>query len=434
MKQKVAVCWFRRDLRLDDHAALHHALKSGLPVLPVFIFDSCILGKLENTADPRVTFIVHCLQKLNRDLSKMGTSFLVLVGPVQDAWKELTDKYDVREVMANEDYEPYARQRDREVEAFLAAANIRFQLFKDQVIFDPSEVLRDNGNPYTIFTPYKNKWRSLVRVQDLPDYSTGRFSGNWLQEKNHAFPSWSRIGFRESSLHIPDPDVDPVQIRDYAANRDFPEKPGTTRLSVHLRFGTVSIRKLVKDAFDLSDSWINELIWREFYKMILWHFPRVQHQSFKSACYRIRWRNDETEFRLWCQGLTGYPLVDAGIRELNETGFMHNRLRMITASFLCKHLLVDWRWGEAWFASRLLDFELSSNNGGWQWAAGTGCDAAPWFRIFNPYEQTRKFDSRFEYIRKWIPEFETGDYPRPMVEHTYARERCLRVYRETLKG
>ncbi len=434
MKKKVTVCWFRRDLRLNDHAALHHALKSGFPVLPVFIFDTRILGNLENKADPRVTFIIHRLKKLNMELSEKGTSFLVLVGPVLEAWKKLTEEYDVREVMANEDYEPYARQRDSDVETYLTAAKIRFRLFRDQVIFNPREVLRDNGNPYTIFTPYKNKWRSLIRVQELRNYAQGRFSGNWVQEQNHAFPSWRRIGFRESQLNVPEPYVDPIQIRDYASSRDFPAKPGTTRLSVHLRFGTISIRQLVKETFDLSETFINELIWREFYMMILWHFPHVEKQSFKPACDRIRWRNNEAEFGRWCQGLTGYPLVDAGMRELNETGFMHNRLRMITASFLCKHLLIDWRWGEAWFASRLLDFELSSNNGGWQWAAGTGCDAAPWFRIFNPYEQTRKFDPRFEYIRKWVPEFETRDYPRPMVEHAVARERCLRVYRESLQG
>lgn len=434
MKQTVNICWFRRDLRLKDNAALYHALKDDKPVLPVFIFDTNILGHLEEKADSRVQFIYDIIQELQDALEKKGSSFHVLYGTPEEAFSNLLKKYSIAKVFTNHDYDPYAIERDESIATLLRKENIELHTYKDQVIFDKNEVMKDDGTPYTVFTPYSKKWKNKLEAFYLKPYPTGKYFKNFFQTDPVAIPSLEKMGFKASAQKIPPHDVDAALIEHYGDTRDFPGIQGTSRLGIHLRFGTISIRALAAKAENLSATFLNELIWRDFYHMILWHFPQVgRSKAFKPAYDKIQWRNNEKEFEQWCNGQTGYPIVDAGIRELNETGFMHNRVRMITASFLVKHLLIDWRWGEAYFAQKLLDYDLAANNGGWQWAAGSGCDAAPYFRIFNPYLQTKKFDPEFKYIRKWVPEFEEFTYPRPIIEHEKARERCLAAYSKALK-
>lgn len=433
MKGKpVAIFWFRRDLRLDDNAGLFHALKSEYPVVPVFIFDSNILNKLEDKKDKRLVFIHNTLTALNNELIKLGSSLTTYYDTPVAAWEKIIQDYHVCCVFANHDYEPYAQERDRQVEKLLAQKEIFFHTYKDQVIFEKGEVLKDDGSPYTVFTPYSRKWKSTLKEFYLKSYPSKKFFTNFLKHKPFKIMSLEEIGFENLQAVFPCSKVETSLIKLYGDTRNFPAMEATSRMSLHLRFGTVSIRKLASATMNVSEAYFNELIWREFYMMILWHFPHVVNNSFKKQYDRIEWRNNEKEFAAWCEGKTGYPIVDAGMRQLNETGFMHNRVRMITASFLTKHLLIDWRWGEAYFAKKLLDFELSSNNGGWQWAAGSGCDAAPYFRIFNPSEQTKKFDSDLKYIRKWVPEFEDFSYPKPIVEHSFARERCLATYKKYL--
>ena len=429
---KVNIFWFRRDLRLVDNAGLYHSLRGKIPVQCLFIFDKTILDKLENKQDSRVTFIWKQLQILNDQLKKFGSSLIVKYGNPVDVWKECTNELTISEVFTNRDYEPNAIERDQKVETFLSKNNIAFHTYKDQVIFEKEEVVKDDGKPYTIYTPYSRKWLNKLNNFYLKSYPTEKYFGNLIQNKKNEVLSLKEIGFTESKTSFPSNDPDKTIIKHYTEQRDFPSVNGTTHIGLHLRFGTVSIRKMATLAQKLNATWLNELIWREFYQMILFHFPHVINGAFKPAYNAIKWRNNEKEFDAWCTGKTGYPIVDAGMRELNATGYMHNRVRMITASFLTKHLLIDWRWGEAYFAEKLLDFELASNNGGWQWAAGTGCDAAPYFRIFNPYEQTKKFDPKFIYIRRWVPDFEDFSYPPPIVDHKMARERCLKVYGETL--
>ncbi|MCB9232059.1 MAG: deoxyribodipyrimidine photo-lyase [Bacteroidia bacterium] len=426
--------WFRRDLRLEDNHGLFQALKSGNPVQPLFILDSNILSQLEDPRDRRVEFIYQHLQKLDAELRKLGSGLWVEHGSPQEVWSRLTKELPIAKVFTNHDYEPYAQTRDAEIGNLLGSKEIEFRTFKDQVIFEKSEVVKDDGLPYTVFTPYSRKWKARLQEDPIQFYSTLSLTGNFRQGEVPPMPSLESIGFAPSGAVFPGESLDRDLVRNYAAQRDIPSIRGTSRLSVHLRFGTVSIRKLVLEARSLSESWLNELIWREFYQMILWHFPHVVNGAFRSKYDHIKWRHDEGEFLRWCEGRTGYPLVDAGMRELNATGFMHNRVRMVTASFLTKHLLIDWRWGEAYFAEKLLDFDLASNNGGWQWAAGTGCDAAPYFRIFNPESQMKKFDPKGKYVRHWVPEFGTPAYPRPVVEHSFARERCLAVFKEGLEG
>jgi deoxyribodipyrimidine photo-lyase len=421
------VFWFRRDLRITDNAGLYHALKDHTNVLPLFIFDTTILDTLEDSDDRRVEFIHHSLRLLKSELEEHGSSLLIFHGNPADLFKTI----DAKAVYTNHDHEPYARARDQEVAETLAKRNITFKSFKDQVIFERSEVMKDNGEPYTVFTPYSKKWKSLLTPFQLKKYPTEKYSPRLKQLSPLPFPQLADIGFKETGTAFPERMVKTKIISSYDKTRDFPFRRGTTRLSVHLRFGTISIRQLAGIAMKKNGSWLNELIWREFYQMILWHFPRVE-QAFKPAYDRILWRNNMREFEAWCKGRTGYPIVDAGMRELNATGFMHNRVRMITASFLVKHLLIDWRWGEAYFAKNLLDFELASNNGGWQWAAGSGCDAAPYFRIFNPKLQQQKFDPELKYVKLWVPEYGTPAYPAPIVEHTLARERALSVYKRAV--
>ncbi|MFN0082058.1 MAG: cryptochrome/photolyase family protein [Ferruginibacter sp.] len=429
----VNIFWYRRDMRLEDNAALYYALKSDLPVVPVFIFDSDILDKLENKKDSRVTFIDDTLLQIHEKLKELGSSMVVLHATPEKAFKELMKEYTIANVFTNKDYEPYATERDNTIANLLKKNGIGFQLYKDHVILEQNEVLKDDGQPYTVFTPYSRKWKTVLTDYQFKSYPTEKYFGNFFKSAPKKIPSLRDIGFEKSDQDFPSKSVEAELVKNYAEKRNFPGIKGTSHLGLHLRFGTISIRKLAKYAAPKSDTYLNELIWRDFYQMILWHFPRVgKGKSFKPAYDRIKWRNDEEAFKKWCAGQTGYPIVDAGMRELNESGFMHNRVRMIVASFLCKHLLIDWRLGEAYFAEKLLDFDLASNNGGWQWASGSGCDSAPYFRIFNPYLQTKKFDPDLKYIRKWVPEFEEPTYTAPMVEHTFARERCLKVYKEGL--
>jgi deoxyribodipyrimidine photo-lyase len=424
----IALFWFRRDLRLQDNAGLYHALKEDKDVLPLFIFDTEILDKLDDKTDLRVAFIHQSLTLMQKQLVELGSTLLVLHGNPIEIFKELTP----RAVYTNHDYEPYAQTRDTQVKEILESKRVVFKTFKDQVIFEKDEVTKDDGKPYTVFTPYSRKWKSKLEESTLKSFATEKYFSNFKKITPVALPTLKEIGFQETLFNFPERLVKQSIVEQYDKQRNFPAIAGTTKLSVHLRFGTVSIRKLAQVALKRNETWLNELIWRDFYHMILWHFPQVETKSFKPAYDKIDWRNNEKEFAAWCEGKTGYPIVDAGMRELNTTGFMHNRVRMITASFLTKHLLIDWRWGEAYFAKKLLDFDLAANNGGWQWAASSGCDAAPYFRVFNPELQTEKFDPKLEYIKKWVPEFGTTSYPKPIVDHKLARERVLRVYKEAL--
>ncbi len=427
------ICWLRRDLRLDDHAALYHALKQGKPVLPLFIFDTSILGQLEDRHDSRVAFIHHTLQNLHAQLTAMGSSLLVMQGTPEDVWKKLVTQFKIDAVYASHDYEPYARHRDKTIGTLLLENNIPFHTCKDQVIFEKNEVLKDDGKPYTVFTPYSKKWRAKLNPFYYKSYPTETYFSNLQRTEKFDFPSLAQVGFKTARFPFPETTFTPALLASYKEQRDFPAIAGTSKLGLHLRFGAVSVRRLLQQSLNQSDTWTNELIWREFFMMILWHFPHVVNQSFKPDYDRVLWRNNETEFAHWCAGTTGYPIVDAGMRELNATGFMHNRVRMVTASFLIKHLLIDWRRGEAYFAKKLFDFDLSANNGNWQWASSGGCDAAPYFRIFNPSEQQRKFDPDEKYIRHWVPEYGTAKYPKPIVDHKMARERCLAAYKAALK-
>jgi deoxyribodipyrimidine photo-lyase len=427
----VNVFWFRRDLRLDDNCGLFRALETGKPVLPVFIFDTDILQNLADKRDARVDFIHRQIEKLNQVLVSKGSSLYVAYGKPLECFKEMCSAFSIYSVYTNHDYEPYAIERDKEIEKFLASRKIVFKTFKDQVIFEKNDVLKADGAPYTVFTPYSKVWKQKYLQQKPYSYDSQKLSGNFLKREAFPVPSLKELGFQRSGFSFPAAKTDKDLIRNYGETRNIPAIQGTSRLGLHLRFGTISVRNLVNLAHELNEQWLNEFIWREFFMMILFHFPRVVSQSFKPKYDRIEWRNNEAEFDLWCRGETGYPIVDAGMRELNATGFMHNRVRMITASFLTKHLLIDWRWGEAYFAEKLLDYELSSNNGNWQWAAGCGCDAAPYFRIFNPYEQTRKFDPEHIYIRKWLGNME--NYPlHPIVDHDFARKRALATYKKYL--
>lgn len=427
--------WFRRDLRLHDNAALYHALRGDRPVVPVFIFDRNILDQLEDKTDRRVAFIHASLCKMQAQLLAMGSSLEVGYGFPAEVFAQLTDRYDVQHVYANHDYEPYALEREANIEKQLRQQGILLHTYKDQVIFEKGEVLKDDGTPYTVFTPYANKWRAKLNDFYLSAYPVEKYSPHFFTQPERPLPSLERIGFRPAGDAFPSPAVADAVIKQYTETRDYPFlEQGTSKLGVHLRFGTISIRELARRARALNAVYLNELIWRDFYHMILWHFPQVgRGKSFKARYDLIQWQNNEQEFQAWCEGRTGYPIVDAGMRELNATGYMHNRVRMITASFLTKHLLIDWRWGEAYFAQKLLDFDLAANNGGWQWASGSGCDAAPYFRVFNPALQTGKFDKELKYIKKWVPEFQEFDYPQPIVPHELARKRALEVYAKALR-
>lgn len=428
---EIAVCWLRRDLRLEENTALYHALKSGRKVLLLFIFDPEILETLSDKRDRRVAFIHRQLQKINEKIGQYGSSLLVLNELPRKAFLKLLSNYAVKEVFTNHDYEPYARRRDKEVADVLAENGVNFHTFKDQVFFEKNEVMKPDGSPYTVFTPYSRTWKQRLHQEGVPNFSSEMHLDHLLKMTKKQLLSLEEIGFEPISDGVPEADLSEDLIRNYHNTRNLPGASGTSMVGVHLRFGTVSVRQLVKKALQLNEVWLNELIWREFFMMILWHFPQVEHQNFRSKYDRIPWRNNEREFELWTKGETGYPLVDAGMRQLNETGWMHNRVRMLVAGFLCKHLLIDWRWGEAYFAEKLLDYELASNNGNWQWAAGTGCDATPYFRIFNPDTQLKKFDPKLEYVKTWIPDFRAG-YLEPIVDHSFARARALETYKKAL--
>ena len=430
----ITLFWFRRDLRLYDNAGLYHALKSGCAVQPIFIFDTTILNALKDKTDKRVAFIHRALLNLQRDLSTFGATLDVRYGEPLAVFQELQRDYQIEAVYANRDYEPAARARDKAVYDFLVTHKISFRAFKDHVIFEKNEVIKNDGAPYTVFTPYSRKWQTQLDDFYLRPYPTLSYAQHFHPQPEKPIPSLNEIGFTEPNDVFPESDIDFDIIRHYSERRDFPAQNGTSKLGVHLRFGTLSIRELAAHARAINATFLSELIWRDFYQMIIWHFPQAADSAFKPQYNTIEWRNDVDEFARWCNGQTGYPIVDAGMRELNATGFMHNRVRMIVASFLTKHLLIDWRWGEAYFAEKLLDFDLAANNGGWQWAAGSGCDAAPYFRVFNPYLQTEKFDAQNDYIRRWVPEFQQPDYPAPIVDHKFARDRCLAVYAQALKS
>jgi deoxyribodipyrimidine photo-lyase len=432
--QTVNIFWFRRDLRLQDNAGLYHALKSGRPVVPLFIFDTHILDKLEDRTDKRVAFIHAALEEIQLELLHLGSSLEVYHGTPVEIYQQLFSKYTIEKVFTNHDYEPYALEREQLVGELLKANGAVLHTYKDQVILEKDEVLKDDGKPYTVFTPYSRKWKAVLNGFHLKSYPTEKYFTNFFKQPPVTIPSLKQIGFTATEQVFPSKHLNTEVAKKYKEQRDFPGIKGTSQLGVHLRFGTISIRQLASECRDLSETYLNELIWREFYHMILWHFPDVgKGKAFKAAYDTIEWRKDNGEFERWCNGQTGYPIVDAGMRELNETGYMHNRVRMIVASFLTKHLLLDWRLGEAYFAQKLLDFDLAANNGGWQWAAGSGCDAAPYFRVFNPYLQTQKFDPDFTYIKKWVPEFQEFTYPQPIVVHEVARKRCLEVYGKALK-
>ncbi len=441
---KISIFWHRRDLRFSDNAGLYHALKGAHPVLPLFIFDKDILDDLEDKKDARVNFIFDEVHKLHQAQTARGSSMIVRYGKPIEVWKQISKEFDIAAVYTNRDYEPYAKSRDKEVQQLLEKEQIHFHDYKDHVVFDRDEVLKDDGNPYTVFTPYSRKWKAKLDTHMVKggkgestsyyfqSYPNEKYFDNWLPIAPLPMLSLKEMGFDPSDIEIPPTEVPRKIIKSYDETRNFPAIDGTSRLGIHFRFGTISIREKARKAQGLNETYLNELIWRDFYSTILDHFPHVVGNAFRAKYDAIPWRDEPEEFQKWCAGKTGYPIVDAGMRELNATGYMHNRVRMITASFLTKHLLIDWRWGETYFAQKLLDFDLASNNGGWQWASGSGTDAAPYFRIFNPESQQKKFDKDYKYIKQWVPEFGTDEYVEPMVEHKFARERCLATYKEAL--
>lgn len=435
MKQPVTIFWFRRDLRLNDNVGLYEALRGDHTVLPIFIFDSDILEKLPED-DARVTFIHETLQNIQSTLKEEHNSSIAMFhGKPIDIFKHLVDSYDIGAVYTNHDYEPYAKARDEKVASFLNENHIEFKTFKDQVVFEKNEIVKKDGNPYMVYTPYMKLWKSTFRILDFKDFPSEMILKNLIPTTNLPNLSLSDIGFIKSQQEIKPYLVTSSLIQNYEATRNFPSQDSTSKLGPHLRFGTVSIRKMVKKAIaEKNEIFWQELIWREFFTQILWHFPYTKNDSFKAKYDRIEWRNNETEFKAWCEGKTGYPLVDAGMRQLNETGFMHNRVRMLVGSFLCKHLLIDWRWGEAYFGEKLHDYDMASNVGNWQWVAGCGVDAAPYFRIFNPTTQIQKFDKDLNYIKQWVPDFQELTYPMPIVDHKFARERCLETYKTALNS
>ena len=433
MSKKVNIFWFRRDLRLDDNLGFFEALKGEHPVLPIFIFDTEILGDLPKD-DARVTFIHQSLQNMRQTLQdEHKSSIAIFQGKPDAVYKQLIKDYEIETVYTNHDYEPYANERDQKIIKILEKNNINYKSHKDQVIFEKSEVVKKDGKPYLVYTPYMRTWKEKFKTIDLEIFYTNSYLVNLIEHSRLPNLSLSDLGFEKSNQEIKAYEVTPTLIQNYEATRNFPAKDSTSRLGPHLRFGTVSVRKMIKKAIaEDNEIFWQELIWREFFMSILWHFPHTKDKAFKPKYDRIEWRYNEEEFKKWCEGKTGYPLVDAGMRQLNQTGFMHNRVRMLVGSFLCKHLLIDWRLGEAYFAEKLHDYDMSSNVGNWQWVAGCGVDASPYFRIFNPTTQIQKFDKNLEYIKKWVPDFQESTYPKPMVDHKAARERSLSTYKSAL--
>ena len=433
MSEKLNIFWFRRDLRLEDNVGFCKALHGKHRVMPIFIFDKKILDELPED-DARVSFIFENVQKIRQQLQEHDSSIAVYHGEPLEIFKRVLKEHEIENVITNHDYEPYARERDKEIREFLSKNNIGFHTFKDQVIFEKDEIVKDDGDPYVVYTPYMKKWKSNFNAEkQLKSFDPSKIMSNLIEHSRLPNLSLSDMGFRKSSIKVPDYTVSSQLIDNYKKTRNFPAKDGTSHLGPHLRFGTVSIRRMMARAIESKDEvfW-QELIWREFFMQILFHYPKTVHNAFRKKYDRISWRNNETEFENWKEGKTGYPLVDAGMRQLNATGYMHNRVRMLVASFLCKHLLIDWRWGEAYFAEKLLDYEQASNVGNWQWASGSGVDAAPYFRIFNPTTQIEKFDKEKKYITTWVEEYGTNNYPEKIVDHKEARERALSTYKEAV--
>lgn len=432
MQEKINVFWFRRDLRLHDNRALFQALTSGLKVLPLFIFDTNILHKLDDKSDPRVGFIHSCLTNINKELEAYESSLIVKLGKPQQVFEEIILQWDVQAVFANKDFEPYAVERDQEVNKMLLSKGIQFSMFTDHLIFEPGQVLKADDTPYTVYTPFSKKWKSLFDLHMVDPFPSETKKDRFVRQK-YELDNLKYFGFENPTIEVPSPIIAAKHLSEYAENRNFPAIQGTSLAGPHLRFGTISIRELIRSTYYSSEVYLNELIWREFFTHILYFFPNSAKENFNSKYNPLEWRNNEDDFQKWCEGKTGYPMVDAGMRELNATGTMHNRVRMVVASFLTKHLLIDWRWGEIYFASKLLDFEMASNVGNWQWAAGTGCDAAPYFRVFNPSEQLRKFDPERKYVTKWVPEINDLSYlSSQIVEHRFARDRALSTYKKAL--
>lgn len=430
--EKFNIFWFRRDLRIHDNRGLYEALNGSNRVIPIFIYDTEITDKLKKE-DPRLTFIENALGGINNAMKRNRCTTGIYRGTPKAIFKKLIREFPIENVIANHDYEPYALQRDKEIKNLLKEKGIHFTTFKDQVVFEKNEVIKDDGKPYVVYTPYSRKWIAKFEAEGIDHYPSEDHLDQFYNERPLPRISLQEMGFKKSELVPKEFRFDADLIDQYEETRNFPATDNTSRLGVHLRFGTQSVRQLIaKSAERENPTFLKELIWREFFMQILWHFPHVKDQCFKKQYDRIRYRNDIEEFEKWCKGETGYPLVDAGMRQMNATGFMHNRVRMLVASFLCKHLLIDWRWGEAYFAEKLFDYEMSSNVGNWQWAAGCGVDAAPYFRIFNPHEQIKKFDKKLVYTNQWIEDLEEPSYPDPIVEHKMARERCLKEYKAAL--
>ena len=432
--EKFTIFWFRRDLRINDNKGFFEALNGKNKVIPIFIYDSKIIDKLYKD-DHRLTFIQNALGGINNAMKRNRCTLGIYRGSPEAVFEKIIREFPIEKVITNHDYEPYAMERDEAIKQLLKAQDIDFITYKDQVIFERNEVVKDDGTPYKVYTPYSRKWLAKYQAEGLEHFPSEDLLDNIYNENPLPQTDLKEMGMQSSSLNPVAYKFDDELIDQYEATRNFPSIDKTSRLGVHLRFGTQSIRKLIsKSASRENQTFVKELIWREFFMQILWHFPHTVNQCFKKQYDRIEYRNNEEEFEKWCQGKTGYPLVDAGMRQLNRTGFMHNRVRMLTASFLCKHLLIDWRWGEAYFAEKLFDYEMSSNIGNWQWSSGCGVDAAPYFRIFNPHEQIKKFDKSLEYIKTWVEDLEQPTYPEPIVEHKFARERCLKMYKLALNN
>lgn len=450
------ICWVRRDLRLHDHAALSAALKEGETTV-VFVYDANILEKLEEKEDRRITFIMQSLKEMQKTLSDKGSDLVILIGKPEEEIPKFAKTHGAWGVFCNRDYEPYAKKRDKEVSEKLAEDGIEFFQYKDSVVFEAEQIRTGSGDVYKVFTPFKNNWLKHFEAQDklLPEFPCDLKNLDKSHKKS-AFDEariYKKIGFKECVPFLEGGTKAGQKqlkaflktVEDYDHDRDFPAIHGTSLLSVYIRHGAISIREMVKAVSGLrsqgAKTWLSELIWREFYQMLLDSYPEIEKEPFRPEYGKIKWLGKKEHFRAWCEGKTGFPIVDAAMRCLNETGRMHNRLRMITASFLCKILLYNWKDGEMYFAAKLLDYDLAANNGGWQWSASSGADAQPYFRIFNPWTQSKKFDEDGEFIKEWCPELadlsakdlhapilDHKTYPTPIVDYKKNRERCLVMY------
>ena len=432
---EASIFWFRRDLRIDDNPGLYEALANSKNVIPIFIFDTNIIDNLPSD-DNRIKFIWHSLSLLNERLKEVGSTLNIFKGNPLEVFKKIILKYRLISVYVNRDYEKYSIKRDKEINTFLNENKIAFNASKDHVFFEPNEILKSDGTPYTVFTPYSKKWFEKFYSEKLPQYQIKNLVDNFFKTNYKPIMSLSEIGFSNDEIEFEKFNLGDELIKNYNSKRDFPYLNSTSKIGPYLRFGLISVREVGKKTIEkkFDQSFLRQLIWRDFYIQIFFHFPDSENENFKPAYDKIIWLNEEEKFEKWCAGETGYPIVDAGMKELNKTGFMHNRVRMIAASFLCKHLLIHWKKGESYFAKKLLDYEMASNVGNWQWVAGTGVDAAPYFRLFNPEIQMKKFDPQKVYIKKWLPKYDPENYLEPIIDHNYARERCLSAYKIALNN